>query len=82
MLFRSAAMLVEAVRAGTRYLLTDHDWDPRILARHESIMATGGAGAGAADTAGATGATAHARSSALAAGARLAEQSENGAADG
>jgi NAD(P)-dependent dehydrogenase (short-subunit alcohol dehydrogenase family) len=34
-----AAMLADAVRAGTRYLLTDHDWDPRILARHESIMA-------------------------------------------
>ncbi|MGH3304786.1 MAG: hypothetical protein ACRDOK_24580, partial [Streptosporangiaceae bacterium] len=34
-----AAKLVDAVRAGTRYLLTDHDWDPRILERHESIMA-------------------------------------------
>jgi NAD(P)-dependent dehydrogenase (short-subunit alcohol dehydrogenase family) len=34
-----AAKLVEAVRAGTRYLLTDHAWDPRIQERHESIMA-------------------------------------------
>ena len=34
-----AAQLVNAVRAGTRYLLTDHDWDPRIQARHESVMA-------------------------------------------
>jgi NAD(P)-dependent dehydrogenase (short-subunit alcohol dehydrogenase family) len=38
-----AAQLVSAIRAGTRYLLTDHDWDPRIVARHESIM-TGAAG--------------------------------------
>jgi NAD(P)-dependent dehydrogenase (short-subunit alcohol dehydrogenase family) len=34
-----AAMLADAVRAGTRYLLTDHDWDPRILERHSSILA-------------------------------------------
>jgi NAD(P)-dependent dehydrogenase (short-subunit alcohol dehydrogenase family) len=34
-----AAKLVDAVRAGARYLLTDHDWDPRIKDRHESIMA-------------------------------------------
>jgi NAD(P)-dependent dehydrogenase (short-subunit alcohol dehydrogenase family) len=34
-----AAKLVDAVRAGTRYLLTDHDWDPRIQERHDSIMA-------------------------------------------
>jgi NAD(P)-dependent dehydrogenase (short-subunit alcohol dehydrogenase family) len=33
-----AAKLVDAVRTGTRYLLTDHDWDPRIQERHESIM--------------------------------------------
>jgi NAD(P)-dependent dehydrogenase (short-subunit alcohol dehydrogenase family) len=38
-----AVKLVDAVRAGTRYLLTDHDWDPRILERHESIM-TGATG--------------------------------------
>lgn len=38
-----AAKLVDAVRAGTRYQLTDHDWDPRILERHESIM-TGATG--------------------------------------
>jgi NAD(P)-dependent dehydrogenase (short-subunit alcohol dehydrogenase family) len=34
-----ASQLVTAIRAGTRYLLTDHDWDPRIRERHESIMA-------------------------------------------
>jgi NAD(P)-dependent dehydrogenase (short-subunit alcohol dehydrogenase family) len=33
-----AIKLVAAVRAGTRYLLTDHDWDPRIQERHDSIM--------------------------------------------
>jgi NAD(P)-dependent dehydrogenase (short-subunit alcohol dehydrogenase family) len=36
-----AAKLVDAVRAGARYLLTDHDWDPRIRERHESIMGAG-----------------------------------------
>jgi NAD(P)-dependent dehydrogenase (short-subunit alcohol dehydrogenase family) len=35
-----ADKLVAAVRAGARYVLTDHDWDPRIVARHESIMAS------------------------------------------
>jgi NAD(P)-dependent dehydrogenase (short-subunit alcohol dehydrogenase family) len=74
-----AAMLVDAVRAGTRYLLTDHDWDPRILARHESIMATPGAGAGAAET---TGVTVHATSGELAEAADPSGQNENGAADG
>jgi NAD(P)-dependent dehydrogenase (short-subunit alcohol dehydrogenase family) len=34
-----AALVVDAIRAGARYLLTDHDWDDRIVARHESIMA-------------------------------------------
>jgi NAD(P)-dependent dehydrogenase (short-subunit alcohol dehydrogenase family) len=34
-----AAKLVDAVRTGARYLLTDHDWDPRIQERHDSIMA-------------------------------------------
>ena len=34
-----AAMVVEAIRTGSRYLLTDHDWDDRIIARHESILA-------------------------------------------
>jgi NAD(P)-dependent dehydrogenase (short-subunit alcohol dehydrogenase family) len=34
-----AAKLVDAVRAGARYLLTDHDWDSRIRERHELIMA-------------------------------------------
>jgi NAD(P)-dependent dehydrogenase (short-subunit alcohol dehydrogenase family) len=65
-----AAMLVDAVRAGTRYLLTDHDWDPRILERHSSIMA---GAAGPLSPAG-SGLPAHAVASS--------EQSENGAADG
>jgi len=34
-----AALVVEAIRTGSRYLLTDHDWDDRIIARHESILA-------------------------------------------
>jgi len=34
-----ADKLVDAVRAGARYLLTDHEWDPRIRERYESIMA-------------------------------------------
>jgi hypothetical protein len=34
-----AAKLVDAVRTGARYLLTDHDWDSRIQERHDSIMA-------------------------------------------
>jgi NAD(P)-dependent dehydrogenase (short-subunit alcohol dehydrogenase family) len=34
-----AALVVDAIRAGARYVLTDHDWDDRIIARHESIMA-------------------------------------------
>jgi NAD(P)-dependent dehydrogenase (short-subunit alcohol dehydrogenase family) len=33
-----AGKLVTAVRAGTLYLLTDHEWDDRILARHRAIM--------------------------------------------
>jgi NAD(P)-dependent dehydrogenase (short-subunit alcohol dehydrogenase family) len=33
-----AGQLVAAVRSGTLYLLTDHDWDERILARHRAIM--------------------------------------------
>jgi NAD(P)-dependent dehydrogenase (short-subunit alcohol dehydrogenase family) len=35
-----AAKLVDAVRTGARYLLTDHHWDPRIRERHDSIMAS------------------------------------------
>ena len=65
-----AAMLVGAVRAGTRYLLTDHDWDPRILERHSSIMA------------GAAGPPSPAASGSPAQAAGSSEQSENGAADG
>jgi NAD(P)-dependent dehydrogenase (short-subunit alcohol dehydrogenase family) len=34
-----AALVVDAIRTGARYLLTDHDWDDRIIARHESILA-------------------------------------------
>jgi NAD(P)-dependent dehydrogenase (short-subunit alcohol dehydrogenase family) len=34
-----AAKLVDAIRSGARYLLTDHDWDPRIQERHDLIMA-------------------------------------------
>jgi NAD(P)-dependent dehydrogenase (short-subunit alcohol dehydrogenase family) len=35
-----AAKLVDAVRTGARYLLTDQDWDARIRERHDSIMAS------------------------------------------
>lgn len=34
-----ADKLVGAIRAGALYLLTDHDWDERVRARHESILA-------------------------------------------
>jgi NAD(P)-dependent dehydrogenase (short-subunit alcohol dehydrogenase family) len=34
-----AALVVDAIRTGARYLLTDHEWDDRIIARHESILA-------------------------------------------
>jgi NAD(P)-dependent dehydrogenase (short-subunit alcohol dehydrogenase family) len=34
-----ADLLVDAVRGGADYLLTDHDWDDRIRQRHELIMA-------------------------------------------
>jgi hypothetical protein len=30
---------VDAIRTGAPYLLTDHDWDDRIIQRHEAIMA-------------------------------------------
>jgi NAD(P)-dependent dehydrogenase (short-subunit alcohol dehydrogenase family) len=67
-----AARLVDAVRTGTRYLLTDHDWDPRILERHALIMA------------GATGPPAPASpgSQPQAAAVVPAEHNGNGAADG
>ena len=31
--------MVDAIRAGAPYLLTDHDWDDRIVQRHEAILA-------------------------------------------
>jgi NAD(P)-dependent dehydrogenase (short-subunit alcohol dehydrogenase family) len=65
-----AAMLVHAVRAGTRYLLTDHDWDPRILERHSSIMA------------GAAAPLSPAAAGPLTQLVAASEQNENGAADG
>ncbi|MBO0825539.1 MAG: SDR family NAD(P)-dependent oxidoreductase [Actinobacteria bacterium] len=34
-----AALLVDAIRSGASYLLTDHEWDDRIIQRHESILA-------------------------------------------
>ncbi len=34
-----ADKLVDAVRQGALYLLTDHDWDDRVRQRHEAIMA-------------------------------------------
>jgi NAD(P)-dependent dehydrogenase (short-subunit alcohol dehydrogenase family) len=34
-----AAKLVHAIRGDVLYLLTDHHWDDRIRARHESVMA-------------------------------------------
>ncbi len=34
-----ADKLVDAVRSGALYLLTDHDWDEQVRERHEAIMA-------------------------------------------
>jgi NAD(P)-dependent dehydrogenase (short-subunit alcohol dehydrogenase family) len=34
-----AALVVDAIRAGAPYLLTDHDWDDRISQRHQAILA-------------------------------------------
>lgn len=34
-----ADKVVDAVRRNAPYLLTDHDWDERVIARHEAIMA-------------------------------------------
>jgi NAD(P)-dependent dehydrogenase (short-subunit alcohol dehydrogenase family) len=34
-----ADLLVSAVRANQLYLLTDHEWDSRVTARHEAILA-------------------------------------------
>jgi NAD(P)-dependent dehydrogenase (short-subunit alcohol dehydrogenase family) len=34
-----AEKVVDAVRRDAPYLLTDHDWDERVIARHEAILA-------------------------------------------
>jgi len=34
-----ADKLVTAIRGDGLYLLTDHEWDPQVIARHEAIMA-------------------------------------------
>jgi NAD(P)-dependent dehydrogenase (short-subunit alcohol dehydrogenase family) len=34
-----AELLVTAVRSNQLYLLTDHEWDTRVIARHEAILA-------------------------------------------
>jgi hypothetical protein len=34
-----ADKLVTAIRGGGLYLLTDHEWDSQVVARHEAIMA-------------------------------------------
>jgi hypothetical protein len=34
-----ASLLVTAVRENKLYLLTDHEWDSRVVARHAAIMA-------------------------------------------
>jgi NAD(P)-dependent dehydrogenase (short-subunit alcohol dehydrogenase family) len=34
-----ADLLVTAVRSNALYLLTDHEWDTRVVARHEAILA-------------------------------------------
>ena len=47
-----ADKLVTAVRSGPLYLLTDHEWDERILARHRAIM-DGAVGPVPAETSGA-----------------------------
>ena len=35
----SMTSVVTAVREDALYLLTDHEWDSRVVARHEAIMA-------------------------------------------
>jgi NAD(P)-dependent dehydrogenase (short-subunit alcohol dehydrogenase family) len=49
-----ADLLVTAVRKNKQYLLTDHEWDTRIIARHEAILAgaVGPASTGALDAEG------------------------------
>ena len=34
-----AGKLVAAIRSDARYLLTDHEWDERIIARHRALLA-------------------------------------------
>jgi hypothetical protein len=34
-----AALVVDAIRTGAPYLLTDHNWDDRIIQRHQAILA-------------------------------------------
>jgi hypothetical protein len=33
-----ADKLVTAIRGDGLYLLTDHEWDPQVIARHEAII--------------------------------------------
>jgi NAD(P)-dependent dehydrogenase (short-subunit alcohol dehydrogenase family) len=49
-----AELLVTAVRENKLYLLTDHEWDTRVIARHEAILAgaVGPASTGALDAEG------------------------------
>jgi NAD(P)-dependent dehydrogenase (short-subunit alcohol dehydrogenase family) len=49
-----ANLVVTAVREKQRYLLTDHEWDTRIISRHEAILAgaVGPAATGALDAEG------------------------------
>jgi hypothetical protein len=49
-----ANLVVTAVREKKQYLLTDHEWDSRVVARHEAILAgaVGPAATGALDAEG------------------------------
>jgi NAD(P)-dependent dehydrogenase (short-subunit alcohol dehydrogenase family) len=49
-----ADLLVTAVRENKQYLLTDHEWDSRVITRHEAILAgaVGPASTGALDAEG------------------------------
>jgi hypothetical protein len=49
-----ADLLVTAVRENKQYLLTDHEWDSRIIARHVAILggAVGPAATGILDAEG------------------------------
>jgi NAD(P)-dependent dehydrogenase (short-subunit alcohol dehydrogenase family) len=63
-----AALVVDAIRTGAPYLLTDHNWDDRIIQRHQAIRAGAVGAPGAAGPAAALG--------------PLAALHGNGAADG